>query len=68
MVMDMCFSKLDIHESTVAPNCFNPIQDGHFWGCSRMGVKKAPQNLSHVSCNYETWHSYALPNEDPKGT
>ena len=25
------------------PKHFNPIQDGHFWGCSRMGgSKKAP--------------------------
>ena len=23
-------------------------------------------NLSHISCNYETWHSYTLPKEDPK--
>ena len=23
-------------------------------------------NLSHISYNDETWHSYALPKEDPK--
>ena len=31
---------------------FNPVQDGHFRGCSLMGYpKKAPppQNLSHIS-------------------
>ena len=25
-----------------------------------------PYNLSHISCNYETWHSYTIPKEDPK--
>ena len=46
----------------------NPIQDGHFWGCSRMeGTKSSPlKNLSHISYNYETWHSYTLPKGDPK--
>ena len=51
-----------------------PIQDGHFWGCSRIGWgggaggKKAtsPKNLSNVSYNDETWHSYTLPKGDPK--
>ena len=42
---------------------FNPIQDGHFRGCSRMGEGK---NLSHISYSDETWHSYTLPKEDPK--
>ena len=29
---------------------------------------KAPSllNLSHISYNDETWHSYTLPKEDPK--
>ena len=46
----------------------NPIQDGHFWGCSRMMEQKAPPllHLSHISYNDETWHSYTLPKEDPK--
>ena len=37
----------------------------HGWG---EGRKKAslPQNLSHMSYNDENWHSYTLPNEDPK--
>ena len=34
----------------------NPIQDGHFWGCSRMVEQKAP--LSYIC------HTY--PKEDPK--
>ena len=48
---------------------FNPVQDGHFRGCSLMGYpKKAPppQNLSHISYNDETWHRYTLPKEDFK--
>ena len=44
---------------------FNPIQDGLFWGCSRMGGAKRA-SLSHISYNDETWHSYALPKENPK--
>ena len=47
---------------------FNPIQDEHFWGCSwmREGEDPAPKNLSDISYNNETWHSYTLPREDPK--
>ena len=43
---------------------FNPIQDGLFRGCLRMGRggrdKKAPlpYNLSHISYNEETWHNF----------
>ena len=55
------------------PKCggVNPIQDGLFRGCSLIGEgQKAPpplpQNISHKSCNDKTWHSYALPTEDPK--
>ena len=52
--------------------CFllNPIQDGLFRSCSRMGEPKGPplQNLSHISDIDETWHSYTLPKEDPKNT
>ena len=43
---------------------FNPIQEGHFRGCKRMGGEGA--NLSHISYNDETRHSYTLPKEDPK--
>ena len=51
----------------------NPIQDGPFWGCSRMGggrggsqKKFPPSNLSHISYSNKTWHSYTLPKEDLK--
>ena len=50
----------------------NPIQDGPFRGCSRMwgkeGAKSTPllTNLFHICYNYEAWHSYILPKEDPK--
>ena len=49
-------------------NCsLNPIQDGLFRGCSRMGGRGALcPPLSHISYNEETWHSYTLPKEDPK--
>ena len=42
----------------------NPIQDGPFWGYSRMeGTRKPPASLkfSHMSHNDKTWHSYTLP-------
>ena len=49
---------------------FNPIQDGHFRGCSRMGGAKRPPSLKSVthiiSYNDETLHSYTLPKEDPR--
>ena len=47
---------------------FNPIQDGLFWGCSRMGGGLfAPfPKTCHTILQYETWHSYTLPKEDPK--
>ena len=48
---------------------FNPAQDGPIWGFSRMGVgqKDSPSlNLSRISYNDETWHSYALPKEHTK--
>ena len=45
----------------------NPIQDGLFRGCSRMGGKKVPHpKICHTSCNNETSHNYTLPKEDPK--
>ena len=27
-----------------------------------------PQNLSYISHNDKTWHSYKLPKQDPKNT
>ena len=47
---------------------FNPVQDGRFWDYSRMGESQkgpSPKNLSHISYNDETLHSYTLPKEDP---
>ena len=53
----------------------NPIQDGPFRGFSRMGAgggvgggqkSPTPLNVSHISHNDETWHSYTLPKEDLK--
>ena len=52
-----------LEEKSIALSfALNPIQEGLFRGCSRMGSK----NLSHKSYNDETWHSYTLPKEDPK--
>ena len=51
---------------------FNPICDGPLLGFSGMLGKKAqhshprPQNLSHISYNDETWHSYNFPIENQK--
>ena len=50
---------------------FNPVQDGAFWGCSRMGGGIRPPSLkpvthTHISLNDETCNSYTLHNEDPK--
>ena len=45
----------------------NPIQDGPSWCCSGMRGKKVSslQNLSHISCNDETWHTHTIPEEYP---
>ena len=48
---------------------FNPTQDGPSLCCSRVrrGLKDtAPGNLSYISANNETWHSYILHKGDPK--
>ena len=51
----------------------NPRQDGLFWGCSLIGwggrgeVKRPPPyDLSDISYNDKTWHSYTLLKEVPK--
>ena len=46
----------------------NHIQDEIFQVCSQMGGAKRPPsiNLSYISYNDGTWHSYTLPKEDPK--
>ena len=33
-------------------NWLNPVQDGHFWGCSQMGGKPSP--LSKICRTYST--------------
>ena len=40
---------------------FNPIREWAFSGLLTDG-----QNLSHISCNDETWHSCTLPKENSK--
>ena len=58
---------LNYHLNLNYQDWLNPIRDGLFRGCSRMGGgggKKA--YLSHISYNDETWHSYTLPKGDPK--
>ena len=50
----------------------NPIQDGLFWGWSRMvgrrDKKASPLKSAFPlkSYNVETWHTYTLPKENPK--
>ena len=43
----------------------NPVQDGLFRGCLRMGFGGFV-GKSYISYNDETWHSCTLPKEDPK--
>ena len=51
---------------------FNPIQDGHFWGCLQIGGgggrAEAPNSIKSVThiLHDEIWYSYTLPTEDPK--
>ena len=46
----------------------NPIQDGLFRSCSRIGGEKALLSLKFVThiLHDETWYSYTLPKQDPK--
>ena len=51
----------------------NPIQDGLFCCCSRMGGVVGAgafclslHKICHTSYNDETWHTFNLPNEDLK--
>ena len=41
---------------------------GIFGAAHELGglAKKVTQDLSHISYNDETWHSYTLAKEDPK--
>ena len=36
------------------------------WGGGGSKMAPLPKNLSHISYNNVTWHSYTLPKEDPK--
>ena len=38
----------------------------HEWGRGQKAPPPPSSNLSHISYNDETWHSYTLPKEDPK--
>ena len=39
----------------------------HRWGGQEKGGwEGGSQSLSHISCNYETWHSCTLPKKDTK--
>ena len=57
-----------VYEDSGREFLFNPIQDGLFWGCSRMGALFGSPSLKSATHSYndETWHSYTLPKEDPK--
>ena len=39
---------------------------GLFGTAHGLGEQKDPKNVSHILCNFETWHSYTLPKEDSK--
>ena len=51
---------------------YNPIKDGHFLGCSRVGGRrggaKRPSSLKSVTQILQWWNlaSYTWPKEDPK--
>ena len=56
-------------KSPISGILLNPIQDRSFWGFSRM--RREPKghsllNLSHIFSNYEDFHTYTLPKEDPE--
>ena len=63
-VLGSDFIEKELHNSLTA---LNPIQDGTFRGCSKMGgLKKAALwNLSHISYNMKLC-SYTFAKEDPK--
>ena len=45
---------------------FRPIQDGHFWGYSRIAGWGQWQGQKALCPYDETWHSYTLSKEDQK--
>ena len=46
--------------------CFNPIQDGLFWACSRMRRGFFFPKIRHSYPTIMKLGSYTLPKEDPK--
>ena len=36
--------------------CFNPIQNGSFWGCLRRGAGQKAPYLNCITFNDKTWH------------
>ena len=65
----LLFSKAGLKRLLNTREPFNPIQDGPFWGRSRMGggAKRLPslKSVTHILQRW-TWHSYTLPKEDKK--
>ena len=66
------FELLNYNSKRKARDNLNPIQDGHFRGCSRMGGgrrggKKASfPKIRHTYSTIMKLGSYTLPKEDPK--
>ena len=68
---DEIYALLDSIESDEEDRELNPIQDGHFQGCSRMGggAKRPPfAKIFHTYPTMMKLGSYTLPKEDPKNT
>ena len=42
--------------SSIYVNCFNPVQDGLFWGCSRMEGQKCPHSLNSFTHILQLWN------------
>ena len=59
-----------MEDTGISEECINPIQDGLFWGCSRMGggAFLAPplSKIRHTYAAMIKHGSYTLPKEDPK--
>ena len=59
----------DLAQNEMNKGRFNPIQDGLFWGCSRMGEsQKGPPSLKSVTHILQWWNlaQIYLPKEDRK--
>ena len=55
-ILRSCFRKKNLIKQFLTKEekgiCFNPIQDGPFWGCSRMGESKTPFPLPKIYHTY----------------